>query len=140
MGVIAMDKKQITLYYSSENSLGKQIHAYVESSEKKHLAIDISKTNVTGTQWAELAGGLNKHISELISTDHPDFKAKYNDENPDLDDNDWLKILNKNPSLLKYPIIVIGEEFIELKSASDFKHYMEPDSAGLEKPYNKYKK
>jgi len=34
MGVIAMDKKQITLYYSSKNSLGKQLNAYIESSEK----------------------------------------------------------------------------------------------------------
>ena len=131
-----MDKKQITLYYSSENSLGKQINAYVESSEMKHLTIDISKTNVTGTQWAELAEGLHKQISDLINTDHPDFKEAYGDTHADLDDDDWLKILNKNPKLLKYPIIVKGEECIELKSASDFKHHMEPDSAGIDKPYN----
>ena len=137
MGVIAMDKKQITLYYSSETSLGKQVNAYVESSEKDHLTIDIAKTNVTGTQWAELAEGLHKAISDLINREHPDFKSKYGDSDVNLDDDDWLKVLHKNPSLLKYPIIVKGKEFIELKSASDFKHYMEPDSAGLEKPYKK---
>ncbi|WP_339835800.1 hypothetical protein [uncultured Maribacter sp.] len=137
MGVIAMDKKQITLYYSSKNSLGKQLNAYVESSGKKHLTIDISKTNVTGTQWAELADGLGKKLSDLVNTDHPDFKSAYGETDIDLDDEGWLKVLDKNPSLLKNAIIIKGKEFIELKSASDFIQYMEPDSKGIDKPYKK---
>lgn len=137
MGVIAMDKKQITLYYSSETSLGKQLNAYVESSEKKHLTIDISKTKVTGTQWAELADGLGKQIAALVNNKHPDFKEEYGDSDANLNDDDWLKVLNKNPSLLKYPILVKSGQYIELKSASDFKHHMDPDSAGLDKPYQK---
>ncbi|WP_405411822.1 arsenate reductase family protein [Maribacter sp. Asnod1-A12] len=135
MGVIAMDKKQITLYYSSKNSIGKQLNAYVESSGKNHLTIDISKTNVTGTQWAELAEGLNKNISDLVNTDYPDFKVAYGDTVVDLDDDGWLKILDKNPSFLKNAIVIKGKEFIELTSASDFKQYMDSDSAGIEKPY-----
>ncbi|MGB2759317.1 MULTISPECIES: arsenate reductase family protein [Maribacter] len=135
MGVIAMDKKQITLYYSSENSIGKQLNAYVESSGKDNLTIDISKTNVTGTQWAELADGLGKKISELVNTEHPDFKDVYGEDTIDLDDDGWLKILNKYPSFLKNAIVIKGEEYIELTSASDFKQYMDPDSAGIEKPY-----
>ena len=135
MGVIAMDKKQITLYYSSKNSIGKQLNAYVTSSCKDNLTIDISKTNVTGTQWAELADGLSKNISDLVNTDHPDFKDVYGEEKIDLDDDGWLKILNKNPSFLKNAIVIKGKDFIELTSASDFKQYMDPDSAGIEKPY-----
>ncbi|HDZ05448.1 hypothetical protein LCGC14_0070960 [marine sediment metagenome] len=135
MGVIAMDKKQITLYYSSENSIGKQLNAYVTSSGKDNLTIDISKTNVTGTQWAELADGLGKNISDLVNTDHPDFKDVYGEETINLDDDGWLKILNKNPSFLKNAIVIKSEDFIELTSASDFKQYMDPDSAGIEKPY-----
>lgn len=135
MGVIAMDKKQITLYYSSENSIGKQLNAYVQSSEKEHLTIDISKTNITGTQWAELADGLNKNISDLVNTDHPDFKDVYGEDTVDLDDDGWLKILDKNPSFLKNAIVIKGKDFVELTSASDFKQYMDPDSAGIKKPY-----
>lgn len=131
MGIIAMDKRQITLYYSSENSIGKQIHAYVQSSEKKNLAVDISKTNVTGTQWAELASGLNKEIKDLVAQDHPDFLNTYGEKDQDLDENDWLKILNKEPHLLKHPIAVDGEDFIELESAASFKKFIAPDSSGL---------
>lgn len=132
-----MDKKQVTLYYSSKNSLGKQINAYVESSDLKNLTIDVSKTNVTGTQWAEMAEGLQKPIAKIVDTDHADFKTAYGDGEVNLDNDDWLKVLDKSPHLLKYPIVIKGKDFIELKSASDFKQYMEPDSAGLDKPYKK---
>ncbi|WP_116771498.1 arsenate reductase family protein [Maribacter litoralis] len=135
MGVIAMDKKQITLYYSSENSIGKQLNAYVESSGKDHLTIDISKTNVTGTQWAELAEGLGKDVSDLVNTDLPDFKETYGENYVDLDNDGWLKILDKNPRFLKNAIVIKGDKYIELTSASDYKQYMDPDSAGIEKPY-----
>ena len=135
MGVIAMDKKQITLYYSSENSIGKQLNAYVESSGKDHLTIDISKTNVTGTQWAELAEGLGKDVSDLVNTDLPDFKETYGENYVDLDNDGWLKILDKNPRFLKNAVVIKGDKYIELTSASDYKQYMDPDSAGIEKPY-----
>jgi len=130
-----MDKKQITLYYSSENSIGKQLNAYVESSGKDHLTIDISKTNVTGTQWAELAEGLGKNVSDLVNTDLPDFKETYGENYVDLDNDGWLKILDKNPRFLKNAIVIKGDKYIELTSASDYKQYMDPDSAGIEKPY-----
>ncbi|SIQ01275.1 arsenate reductase family protein [Maribacter ulvicola] len=135
MGVIAMDKKQITLYYSSENSIGKQLNAYVQSSGKEHLTIDISKTNVTGTQWAELAEGLGKDIPDLIAKDLPDFRETYGTDTVNLDNDGWLKILDKNPRFLKNAIVIKGENYIELTSASDYKQYMDPDSAGIEKPY-----
>lgn len=131
MGSIAMDKRQITLYYSSDNAIGKQIHAYVQSSEKKNLAVDISKTNVTGTQWAELADGLDKDIKDLIAMDHPDFLNVYGEQGQDLDENDCIKILQKEPHLLKHPIAVNGEQYIVLENAASFKKFISPDSAGL---------
>lgn len=137
MGVIAMDTKQITYYYSSENSIGKQINAYMESAEKAVLGIDISKTNVTGTQWVELADKLKKKVSDLVDTDHADFKNIYGNGAKNMNQHDWLKILEKEPKLLRFPIVLDGKEIYELKSAADFKTHMSPDSAGLKKPYNK---
>jgi len=133
MGVISTDKRKISIYYHSGTSIGKQAYAYTHASEKKLLGIDISKTNVTGTQWAELADGLGLKISELIQTDHPDFKQKYGNNTPDMEPHDWLKILEKEPQLLKFPIVIFGEKYIQIKSASDFKKYIEADSAGLDK-------
>jgi len=51
------------------------------------LTIDISKNNVTGTQWAELADGLSKSLSYLINKDHPDFQSAYGKNNINLDND-----------------------------------------------------
>lgn len=132
MGVIAKNENQITLYYNSETSLGKQTYAYVESAEKDILAIDISKTKVTGTQWAELADNLNIPIKDLVDQDHPNFVEVYGKDKVDLDEDDWFSVLEKTPSVLACAIVVDGEKTIPIKSPSDFVKYIDDDSAGLE--------
>jgi len=133
MGVIAKDENQITLYYNSETSLGKQTLGYVESSEQDVLTIDISKTNVTGTQWAEIANNLKVGIGCLVDQDHPDFKEAYGSDAVNLDEHDWLRILEKTPSALAYPVMIQGEQTVAIKSPSDVMKYIESDSSGIEK-------
>ncbi len=127
MGVISTDKKEIKLYFHSDSSIGKQVQAYVSASDRKLFAIDISKTKVTGTQWVELAKGLNLSISDLINKEHPDFTNHY-EKNIDLEEEDWLKIIDKQPGVITTPIAIIGDQFVQLQSPSDFIKYMEPDS------------
>jgi len=131
MGVISTDNNEIKLYYHSQNSLGKQTHAYVQSTDKKILAIDISQTKVTGTQWIELARGLGVHVEKLIDKKHPDFSQNY-DENANMEEEDWLKVLDKMPIVLTYPIAIIGRNYVQLKGPADFVKYMEPDSKGID--------
>ncbi|WP_027124634.1 arsenate reductase family protein [Gelidibacter mesophilus] len=130
MGVISTDNNEIKLYFHSESSIGKQIQAYVLASERKILTIDISKTTVTGTQWTELAKGLGVPVSGLINKEHPDFTQHY-DKRVDLDADDWLKILDKNPIVLSKPIAIIGKKYVQLESPSDFIKYIEPDSKSI---------
>ncbi|MDY7394969.1 hypothetical protein UMM65_06930 [Aureibaculum sp. 2210JD6-5] len=125
MGVISTDNRQIKLYYNSETSLGKQTLPYIEASEKQILAVDISKTNVTGTQWAEIADKLNLHISELVNQEHPDFVKIYGDKDVDLDENDWLKVIEKHPIVVNKPIVIYGNRFMQIKTPSDFAKYLD---------------
>lgn len=131
MGVISKDEKEIKLYFYSGSSLGKQIEAYVMAADRKVLAIDISKTKVTGTQWIELAKGLGIPVRDLINREHPDYTKHY-DKNADLEDEDWLKILDKNPEVLTSPVAIIGENYVRLHSRSDFVKYMLPDSKNID--------
>ena len=132
MGVIAENKNQITLYYNSETRIGKQTYAYVESEEKDILGIDVSKTNVTGTQWAELADKLNIPVGDLVDQDHPDFVKAYGNDKVDLEDNAWFTVLEKTPSVLAFPIALDGKRALAIKNPSDFVKYIEDDSAGLQ--------
>ena len=129
MGVIAKDSREIKLYYNPESPIGKKTLAYIQASEKKILTIDVSKTKVTGTQWAEMADNLNLHISNLIATDHPDFIKKYGEEPLDMEQDDWLRLLENSPELLIYPIVIDGTQFLQIKKSSDFNKFLEPDGA-----------
>ncbi|CAH8282140.1 hypothetical protein EV196_110113 [Mariniflexile fucanivorans] len=137
MGMIATNDNEIKLYYSSETSIGKQTYAYVTSSEKKVLGVDVSKTNIPGSHWAEIADGLNIEIHKLINTEHPNFVKNYGDKSIDLDQHDWLRILEKHPETLAFPIAIIGKKMVAIHSPSDFVKYMEPDTTNQPKPYNK---
>lgn len=124
MGVINKHPRQITLYYSSETSVGKQTYAYISASKKHVLAIDISKTKVTGTQWADMAENLELPIADLINREHPDFTQNYGTAPVDMDENDWLKVLQQHPEVLVFPIAVNGDEYRLLKDPSDFMRLM----------------
>lgn len=133
MSVISKDKLKMTIYYHSEHSIGKQVYAYAHAADKKLLGVDVSKTNVTGTQWVELAKGLSVDVKDLIQTDHPNFIKTYGENKPDLETHDWLKILESEPQLLKHPIIINGENYRQIKSTAAFKKYIESDSETQEK-------
>lgn len=135
MSVISTNKNTNKLFFNSQSSLGKQVLGYLQASDHELLPIDILQTKVTGTQWKELADGLHKSIGELVDKQHPTFTENY-DEDLDLDENDWIKILNKHPEVLAYPILIFGEKYLQIKNPSDIVELLSFDSKAIdEKKY-----
>lgn len=127
MGVIATDNRKIQLFYNGDTNKGQQTFAYLKSSDKEVLNIDLCKTKVTATQWVELAELLNKPIKGLINTDHADFIKEYG-ENPDLKrEDDWLKVLENNPKVVTQPIIVNGDKAIQIDTPSEVVSFLEEE-------------
>ncbi|WP_238934419.1 arsenate reductase family protein [Aurantibacter crassamenti] len=126
--MIATNDNEIKLYYNSNTSLGKQTYAYVSASEKKVFGIDTSATKVTGSQWAEIASKLKIAIGELINTEHPDFINVYGNDKIDLSEHDWLRVLEKHPETLAYPVLLMGDTCRVIKTPSEMVQYFEPDS------------
>lgn len=119
MGVISTDDRKIQLFYNGDTNKGQQTFAYLKSSDKEILNVDLCKTKVTATQWVELAELLNKPIKGLINTDHADFIKEYG-ENPDLArEDDWLKVLENNPKVVTQPIIVNGDKAMQIDTPSE---------------------
>lgn len=119
MGTIAKDEQQVTIYYNSESSIGKQTYAYVNASSKKVHGIDVTKEKVTGTQWAALADNLGIAIADLIDTEHPKFEEMYSERNVELEETDWIKILQEKPEVISWPVVVNGDQFLLIKNPSD---------------------
>ena len=128
MGVIATNNRELNLYYNANNSIGMQTLAFVQASKKKVLAVDLSKTKVTGTQWAELADLLGIPIKDLINTEHPDFIKLYGKDNDLEGDDDWIKVLQKNPSVVTQPILVNGNKAMQVNTPSDVMVFLDAES------------
>lgn len=134
MSTISTHKNLIKLYYSSESAIGKETYGYLNASFKDILAIDVTKSNVTGTQWKDLAEHLNVYIGDLIDKDHPEFTENY-DTNIELDENGWIKVLNNNPDVLNYPIVILGTKYMQIRNSSDIEKHLEPNSEGLDEQH-----
>ncbi|NDV44162.1 hypothetical protein GTK07_12565 [Muricauda sp. 40Bstr401] len=128
MGVIATNNRELNLYYNADSSIGMQTLAFVQASKKKVLAVDLSKTKVTGTQWAELANLLGIQIKDLINTEHPDFIKLYGKDNDLEGDDDWIKVLQKNPSVVTQPILVNGSKAMQVNTPSDVMVFLDKES------------
>ncbi len=127
MGVIATNNREIKLFYNAETNKGMQTLAYLKSSKKKVLDVNLDKVKVTGTQWAEIAKLLGKPIKELINTEHPDFINNYG-KKPNLhSDEDWLKVMENNPKVVTQPILINGDKAVQIDTPSEVMAFLEEE-------------
>lgn len=122
--------RQITLYYDSTSKLGKQAYADAQATKAAVLPLDVTSEKVSGTTWIRLAKKLDLDVGELINQDHPVFKNLYGNEKVDLSVEDILKVLEKHPETLVYPIAVRGDKAILVKQSTDMRKLKYPDSKG----------
>lgn len=131
MKSIARDNRTLTLIYSSETRVGQRTRAQIAGLDDKVLQdIDISKQKLTGTQWAEIADGLNKPIKALVSMDEIEENLEI-DDTSDYDENDYINILNHNPKAFVHPVVILGEKVTLIENPTEIQEFLEVDSAGL---------
>lgn len=117
MGEIAKSERQITLYYSSKSVRAKQTLAYAKAEGFPIREVDILKTKLTGTQLCELAERLDLELKDLVNQNHPAFSSKFGET--DLSTNDWIKLIQHNPEVLKQPIAIRGDLTILVETPTD---------------------
>ncbi|TYP99999.1 arsenate reductase [Tenacibaculum adriaticum] len=117
MGEIATSNRQITLFYSSKSTRAKQTLAYAKAEGLPIQEIDILKTRLTGTQIAELADKLNIEIRDLVNQEHPSYTSRF--EHHDFSSDDWIKMIQHNPEIMKQPIALRGNITILIETPTD---------------------
>lgn len=117
MGEIAISEREIILFYNPKSVIAKKTLAYAIAEGLKIRDVDIINTPLTGTQLEELADKLHLKIDELVNKEHPEFKKSFG--NPTLSDEDWIKLMRKNPEFIKEPIAIRGDIAILVKTPSD---------------------
>ncbi len=117
MGEIATSDRQITLFYSSKSLRAKQTLAYAKAKGLPIQEIDILKTKLTGTQIVELADRLNMVVADLVNQEHPAYISNF--ERHNFSTNDWIKMIQHNPEIMKQPIALRGDITILVATPTD---------------------
>ncbi len=133
MGSIAANYNQITLFYHPRGHLGYLIEPYAQSLKAFLRLVDLSKEEVTGTQWVEIARGLDVSLDRLIDSSHPVFREKYGLTDPGLSDRDWIHVLQNEPLTLHLPILLKGNDYHFIDSILRFTQLMEGESRGIDR-------
>ncbi|MCB0652971.1 MAG: hypothetical protein KDC85_16960 [Saprospiraceae bacterium] len=101
-------RTQITIYYNPRTRGGRQVLAYAQQTPHSILALDITKTSPTPTQWLKIAEKLKLDVQDLVLTEHPSFKKRYGESS--LGKEDWLKVIKQNPDVIMQPIVIKGND------------------------------
>ena len=75
------------------------------------------KTPLTGTQIVELADRLQLEVRDLVNQEHPSYKRHF--EPHEFSTEDWIKLIRKNPGVMKQPIALRGSLTILVETPSD---------------------
>lgn len=123
------DKKQINCIYAGGTSFSNQLEAYLKSANKDILSTDITKSNLAGSQWAEILEQLEMPTASLIDLNALDGI----DDASNFDVKDTIKILNKNPKAFKGAILIHDERLKHTTNYTEALKFFDVDSAGLNK-------
>lgn len=129
MGVIARNERQLTLIFSSNTRVGRHTLSYLTAIDEPYLAIDLAKTKVSDTQWVEIAAALGVEIGDLVDKRVLGLES---DSTAEFDSNDWIKIIQKNDSVISRPIAICGKRTKQIDNPPEIMEFFEVDSAGLE--------
>jgi arsenate reductase-like glutaredoxin family protein len=129
MAVLARDENELILIYSSNTRVGKHTLSYLQGTKHRINTIDIAKTKVTGTQWAEIADDLGVKIGDLVDKRVLDEKTDYSN----FDSDDWIKVLQNNNEVLTQPIAIKGKRVQQIENPPNIMEFFDVDSAGLKK-------
>ena len=117
MGEIATSERQITLFYSSKSVRAKQTLVYAKAEGLPIREVDILKTRLTGTQIVELAQRLNMEVKDFVNQEHPEYTRQF--EHHEFSENDWIKMIQHHPEIMKQPIALRGDIAILIETPTD---------------------
>ncbi len=98
-------KNEIKFLYNGKKLEDREAYAYVLTLHKHVInELDVSKNDITPTQFSELAEKLHIRIIDLFDKDTDYFKE--NIKGKDIVESDLLTLLTKEKSALRTPILI----------------------------------
>ena len=99
-------RREIMIYYNPESSSDRKTVAHAQSFSKHIKSYAFGQTPSTGTSWHQIINALGKHPKELLNKAHPYYQKHIRGR--EFDEESWIKVIRRNPDILKAPIAVRG--------------------------------
>ena len=109
----------VIIVFNSHKSHDKKCRAAAFTLDKHAITADIGTAKLGSMEWLKISQYLDVPVEELLNKQHPDFLAYYGNSEIELDDSSALKILSKNPDILKYPIGIYNKKALFLRSKNE---------------------
>ena len=109
--------KEVTIIYNFEDRQGREAVAYGKEIAENVREVDISKDPLTERQMAELLMKLDLKVEDIIDRTSTIYQDKY--EGADMEEQDWLGVLKRNPELMKTPIGILGNRAVICENPND---------------------
>jgi arsenate reductase (glutaredoxin) len=103
-------KEPLTIYHNTRCSKSRDVCSLLQKKKIKTEIIEYLKTPPTQKEIKKLLKMLGMKASELVRTNEPLYKEKY--EGKKITEAQWIKILSENPILIERPIIVKGNKAV----------------------------
>ncbi len=96
----------LKVLHNGDCSKSRAILEYLDENEVQFEVIDIINDPLTVQELEALLKKLNLTVNDIIRKNDKFFKENFANKN--LTDEDLLKVLSENPSLLQRPILIKG--------------------------------
>jgi len=107
----------MTIFFLGESIRAEKTLALAKSEGIPILEINLLKNPLTGTQIEDLATLPGLKIIDLVNKEHPYFLEHF--DHDDFNERDWLTIMEKNPKIIKQPIVLRGNKSLLIETPTD---------------------
>ncbi|ARV13279.1 hypothetical protein BTO09_13430 [Gilvibacter sp. SZ-19] len=128
MHTLSNDNRQITLIYNGNHALHRRVRALCSATKKALLTLDISQEKISQTLWAEIESLLPGELHQIV-----DLKETVTDSEAVFSKHDLMKILEKNPDSLSFPLLFYKATCHQIKNEAEVLRFINVDSGGFEK-------
>ena len=128
MHILSNDQRQITLIYNGNHGLHRRVRALCTATKKALLTLDISQEKISQTLWAAIESYFPGNLNEVIDLYEIEGQPAANYSQHDL-----MKILEKNPDSLAFPLLFHQGECHIIKQEAEVLRFINVDSGGFKK-------
>ena len=109
--------REILIYYNPESRSDRLTVAHAQGISQHIKTYAYTQSPSTGTSWQMIIRSLGIHPKKLMNKAHPYYQQYIRGR--EFDEENWLKVIARNPELIIAPIAVRGRRAVLCTSPTD---------------------